>query len=137
MVGITTVLKDFAAWKDRSFTFAHCRVEIAHASTAEVGREGMLGKETTLGSAAALRAPPAPHGAAGCDPRYHRTLSISSWAAGVECKQPPCQTQPRGSGLHPGQLQPRLKKTCPPAPQTLPALGPTESRHRDETQGLS
>lgn len=114
MVGITTVLKDFAAWKDTSFTFARCRAEIAHASAAGAWREGTPGKETTLGPGAALRAPPAPHRAAGCDPRYHRTPSISSGAAGGESKQPPRWTEPSGSGLRPGPPQPGPKETCPP-----------------------
>lgn len=135
MVGITTVLKDFAAWKDTGFTFARCRAEIARACAAGARREGTPGKETTLGPGAALRAPPAPHRAAGCDPRYHRTPSISSGAAGGESKQPPRWTEPRGSGLRPGPPQPGPKETCP-RPTDTPCPGPTESPC-DGTHGLS
>ena len=60
MVGITTVLKDFAAWKDTSFTFVRCgaeRGDIARASAAEPGRGGMLGKKTTLGAGGCSQSP--------------------------------------------------------------------------------
>lgn len=56
MIGITTVLKDFAAWNDTSFTFARCKAERGD-STAEGSRGGMLGKRTTLGAVGCSQSP--------------------------------------------------------------------------------
>lgn len=142
MVGIATGLKDFAAWKDTSFTFAHCRAErgeVGGVSAAEGGERSDARKENNpQGWGLLSEPPPAPHGAAGCDLSYGGAQSIAYRVAGGQCTQPLHQIQPRGSGVPTGELQPGgLGETCPSLPHGhVPAPGPMES-HRDETHGPS
>lgn len=74
-------------------------------------------------------------------PQGTEHLAPVAGVAGGECKDKPkqtqCRTQPRGSGLRKGVLQPGLKETCQSLPHRhFPVLGRTE-RPRDETHGLS